>query len=266
MSAFQAALASLDSQRLAQIYRRAQPYPHLVLDDLLPDTVALQLEQACRATTTPTDSSNAFTQARKFTLNDWALMPDALVAACGWFHAGPFVRFLEAVTGLPRLLPDPHVEGGGLHRTHRGGFLKLHTDFNWNEDLRLYRRLNVLYFLNSGYQPSWAGELLLTADPVDQSLTEMTAIQPRFNRLVVFETNDTTFHGHPQPHRFPVDFPRTSLAFYYYTASPPPSRLRRRWRTPTTRYVLQASETETIQSASLRHRLGYWMRRWTPFC
>lgn len=253
---------SLDLLRLR--YQSAAPFPHLVVDDFLPHGLALSLEQACRAATTPVDSSNAFTQAGKLTLNDWTLMPPRLRQACGFFHSGAFIAALEAITGLSGLIADPHLEGGGLHRTAAGGFLKMHTDFSWHARLQLHRRLNVLLYLNSGYQSAWGGELLLSADPSRQRLEEMVSIEPRFNRLVVFATGDTTFHGHPRPHAFPAGFPRTSLAFYYYSAASWPWRLRRRLPASTTRFVPAQGERIELQSVPWRRRLGYWIRRWTP--
>lgn len=232
-----AAIAASSVEQLAEEYRNGHPFPHLILDDLLPEEQALALEQACRRAPTPVDSSNGFTQVGKLTLNDWRLMNAPLREACALFNSGPVVEWLEAITGVQGLIADPHLEGGGLHRTARGGYLKMHTDFNWHPRLRLHRRLNVLYYLNSGYQQSWGGQLLLARSPASQSPQQLTAIEPRFNRLVLFNTNDTTFHGHPIPHHFPPERPRTSLAFYYYTASARPLQEHRRLRTTTTRYV-----------------------------
>lgn len=265
MNPFLEHLSRLESPALAQRYRLAQPFPHLVLDNVLPEAEALALEQDCRQASTPVDSSNDFTQKTKSTLNDWRLMPERLQSACGFFNSGAFLDVLEAITGLSGLIADPYLDGGGVHRTPRGGFLKLHTDFNWNPRLRLHRRVNVLYYLNSGYQEDWGGQLLLSDQPDRQRLESMTAVAPLFNRLVIFNTNDTTFHGHPQPHTFPEGYPRTSLAFYYYTALPRPWRERRRLRTATTRYVPALHETIDGSSVPLRRRLGYWIRRWTPF-
>ena len=264
-SSFFAAIAACPPEQLVEQYCNAQPFPHLILDDLLPEEQALALEQACRQAPTPVDSSNGFTQAGKATLSDWSVMDDPLQSICALFQTGRFIDWLEAITGLQGLIADPHLEGGGLHRTARGGYLKMHTDFNWHSRLRLHRRLNVLYYLNHGYQKAWGGELLLSRSPAAQSPQQLTAIEPCFNRLVLFNTNDTTFHGHPIPHHFPADFPRTSLAFYYYTASARPLQEHRRLRTTTTRYVPARNDPIQTQAAPLRSRLGYWIRRWTPF-
>ncbi len=250
---------------LRQKYLEASPFPHLLLDDFLPTSDAFELERQCRQARTPVHSSNGFTQKAKTTLNSWQQMPPLLSEACAFFNSGAFLDFLEAITGVSGLLSDPYLEGGGLHRTLTGGYLKLHTDFSWNSRLRLHRRLNVLYYLNSSYQPTWGGELLLSRHPSKQLTDEMLSIEPLFNRLVVFNTNDTTFHGHPKPHSFPADYPRTSLAFYYYTASSRPWRERRRLPASTTRYVPSLHDPIALKDVPMRSRLGYWIRRWTPF-
>lgn len=259
---------SLDHLGFSELHARflsAKPFPHLQINNFLPSDLVKELEQQCRAIETTVDASNNFTQKRKTALNDWRQMPGAMYQVCSFFNSGNFLRFLESATGICGLIADPYLEGGGLHRTQRGGFLKLHTDFNWNRQLHLHRRVNVLLYLNSGYKPAWDGRLLLTSNPSLQHLDEMTAIEPIANRLVIFNTNDKTFHGHPDPHHFPEGYPRTSLAFYYYTVAPRPWRERSRFQAITTRYLPAAGERIETAHASRRQRLGYWLRRWTPW-
>ena len=265
MSDLYTSIEQLDWPSLKTSFEAARPFPHLQINNFLPAPLANKLEQQCRAVETSIDASNGFTQKRKTALNDWRQMPSDMFHVCSFFNSGNFLRFLETITGISGLIPDPYLEGGGLHRTQRGGFLKLHTDFNWNRQLHLHRRINVLLYLNSGYQPDWDGRLLLSANPGRQHLDEMTAIEPIANRLVIFNTNDKTFHGHPIPHQFPEGYPRTSLAFYYYTVAPRPLSERRRFQAITTRYLPAAGERIETAQASRRQRLGYWLRRWTPW-
>lgn len=122
----------------------------------------------------------------------------------------------------------------------------------------------MLLYLNSGYQSALGGELLVSADPSRERCEEMASIAPLLNRLVVFASGDTTFHGHPRPHTFLSDLPRTSLAFYYYTTAPSLLRLRRRLPASTTRYVPARGEPICVASVPWRRRFGDWLRRWTP--
>lgn len=245
-------------------YLNAKPFPHLVIDNFFEDSFAITLEEECRQANCNVNASNGFTQKGKVALNDWPLFTPSMEKACCYFNSGNFISLLESVTGVNHLISDPFLEGGGLHRTERGGFLKMHTDFNFNKRLNLHRRINVLYYLNYGYLNEWGGNLLLSPTPAREKIADMASIPPIFNRLIIFNTNDKTFHGHPKPHCFPLDKPRTSLAFYYYSTSKPLSE-RGRFKTETTKYVPAIDDIINAKNRSLKSRVGYYLRRWTPF-
>ena len=98
-----------------------------------------------------------------------------------------FVRFLESITGIPGIIQDPYLLGGGMHSTLNNGFLKLHTDFNGHTKLKLYRRLNLLIFLNQDWQDNWEGHLLLVKKN-DKELEIRKKIAPEINTSVIFNT------------------------------------------------------------------------------
>ena len=105
-----------------------------------------------------------------------------------------FVAFLELLSGVEALLPDPHLTGAGLHFTSTGGLLAVHADFNKLPRYRLDRRVNVFVFLNDEWPESYGGYLELW----DRNVTRCVArIAPTFGRVVVFSTTDFSFHGHP---------------------------------------------------------------------
>ena len=109
----------------------------------------------------------------------------------------PFLAFLEQLTGIDALLPDPYFQGGGMHQIVSGGILDIHTDFNAYGRLKLYRRLNVLLYLTEAWTPGDGGELELWDGPPPQGNC-VKQIPPMFNRLVVFKTDKQSFHGHTQ--------------------------------------------------------------------
>lgn len=129
-------------------------------------------------------------------------------------NSGTFLKFLEKLTGISSLIPDPYLSGGGLHKIERGGKLGIHTDFNHNDYLQLYRRINILIYLNEDWEESYGGHFELWSD---KSGAEKTKILPIFNRLAIFNTTSNSFHGHPEPLTCPPDRSRKSLALYYYT-------------------------------------------------
>ena len=55
------------------------------------------------------------------------------------FNGRQFTLFLETLTGIDNLIPDPYFIGGGIHLSGPGDFLKIHADFNWHHKLQAYR-------------------------------------------------------------------------------------------------------------------------------
>ena len=127
----------------------------------------------------------------------------------------PVLLALERVSGIPGLIADPYLFGGGLHSTATGGSLAIHADFARQPKLGLVRRLNLLIYLNENWTEANGGWLELW----DRDMTECVArALPVFNRTVLFNTSDFSFHGQPDPATGPGGSPRRSMAFYYYTS------------------------------------------------
>jgi Rps23 Pro-64 3,4-dihydroxylase Tpa1-like proline 4-hydroxylase len=126
----------------------------------------------------------------------------------------PFLSFLEKLTGLENLIPDPYYTGGGMHQTKSGGWLGVHVDFNRYEKLKVYRRINVLIYLNKDWKEEYGGALELWDGEMQKCEGK---IYPIFNRCAIFTTSENSHHGHPDPITCPVDMTRKSLAWYYYT-------------------------------------------------
>lgn len=121
--------------------------------------------------------------------------------------------FVGEAVGIPGLFLDRKLFGGGLHCIPRGGFLKTHVDFNKHPN-GWHRRVNLLIYLNQEWRDEWGGHLEL-------GLEDRKKIAPIGGRCVIFETNEQTWHGHPEPLNCPEDVQRRSLAMYYYTKKAP---------------------------------------------
>ncbi len=126
-----------------------------------------------------------------------------------------FLTFLEHVTGIPKIIPDPYLNGGGLHSSGPGGVLKPHSDFHNYERLGLYRRLNVLLYLNPNWTAADGGSLQLWADA--DAATVARTVVPAFGTCVIFQTDFDSVHGFTDPVKGPRY--RNSIALYYYTAA-----------------------------------------------
>jgi hypothetical protein len=208
--------AARKGTELAGSYASAKPFPHVVIDEFLPNTV---LELCLRDFPSQTGIVGVSFDREQERLKT-QFNPDTLsseVRALFYaFNSRPFIQVLENITGIKGLIPDPFFLGAGLHETTQGGYLHIHADFNHHKPLNLERRINVLIYLNKDWQPDYGGQFELW----DQAMTsKQVAAAPLFNRCVIFNTNSDSFHGNPEPVNHPRGEPRRSIALYYYTST-----------------------------------------------
>jgi hypothetical protein len=200
---------------LAQQFRAAEPYPHVVLEQFLEPRLA----EACLAEfPAPGDDSwrnYTHVNERKFARSDQGGFPPTLRALIAQLNSARFIRFLEALTGIEGLIADEALMGGGLHQSGNGGFLNVHADFTGHpHHERWRRRVNLLLYLNPGWQESYGGQLELW----DKQMTRpVRRVAPLMNRALIFNTDPDSFHGHPTPMACPEEFVRRSIALYYFT-------------------------------------------------
>jgi len=131
-----------------------------------------------------------------------------------------FLKWLESVTGINNLLGDEELFGGGLHQSIRGAFLNVHVDYNIHPKTKFHRRLNVLVYMNKDWRDEYEGHLELWHLTAEHKIL-LEKVSPQFNRCVIFETNEISYHGHPKPLKTPDGINRKSIAAYYYTANRP---------------------------------------------
>lgn len=205
-------------------YRTASPFPHVAIDGFLGEPLARGLAQHFPGPDHPDwkrkDYDEQSARLGQLQRNAFEGVHGSLRHLLAELSGMAFLDFLETLTGLTGLIPDPHFRGAGLHLTLRGGHLALHADFNRDRARSLSRRLTVLHYLNPDWQPDWGGELeLWNAD-----LTACGArIAPVLDRLVVMAHGDTYWHGHPTPLACPDDRGRCVVAAYFYTAEESPN-------------------------------------------
>lgn len=206
-------VASVDAQALAASYAAAQPFPHAVLDDFVPPALREALSAEFPDPAGMSIQFKAKLQV-KSAEQDWRRMGPVTRTALAAFNAGPFVEFVERLTGIAPLVSDPFLEGGGQHQHVRTGRLGVHADFMRSERLGLERRVNALVYLTPGWAEDWQGHLEFW-DPT--MTTCVRRIAPLYGRCVIFTTTSSSFHGVPEPLACPPGQTRRSLALYYYS-------------------------------------------------
>lgn len=211
-----------DANELANRYAAAAPFPHIVLDGRLPEKLLYAVSAEINESTVEPEG-DFYGSFKKRRISDVLKMPPHTRRLIEDLNSAPFLEFLETLTGIEGLIPDPYLEGGGIHQIGPGGFLKVHTDFNWHRRLGLHRRINLLIYLNENWEDEWNGQLELWDEAVEKCEAR---ISPTFNRMVVFSTTDRSYHGHPDPLGCPEHVRRNSVAMYYYSASRPEDEVR----------------------------------------
>jgi hypothetical protein len=204
------ALASRDK------YKNGDPFPHVVFDDFLATDLAVALGEAFPHPEENIDWVNCdHENASKKYQHDETKLPVLIRKMLREFNSRQFILFLETLTGIDNLIPDPYFIGGGAHVSGSGSYLKVHADFNWHDKLLLHRRLNALLYLNENWDKGWGGALELW----DKGMTRpVQSIQPIMNRLLVFSTTEDSNHGHPHPLAVPKGVHRQTLNLYFYTS------------------------------------------------
>ena len=199
---------------LADKYRHASPFPHIVIDDFLdPDVL-----RGVLADFPSSDDKEFFDRDQerfKFQYQPHESSSGLVRNLFAELNSQAFLGFLEELTGYKGLISDPYFDGGGLHETKRGGHLGVHADFNIHRRLNIERKLNLLIYLNEDWEDDYGGQLELW----DQEMKSCAVrVKPVFGRAVIFNTALDSFHGHPDPLNCPPERSRRSIATYYYSA------------------------------------------------
>jgi len=199
-------------------YGSQSPFPHALITGSWDESLLSRCAQEVDKFEHWDGEKSFYAAEKKRYCSNWSRLPPSVGDLLLEASKPEFLCWLENLTNEKGLIPDPYLRGGGIHSVGKDGFLKVHADFNWHEELKLYRRLNLLLYLNREWQPIWGGELELWSRDLKRCVK---TIQPLFNTMVIFTTDDKSYHGHPQPLKSPEGITRNSLALYYYSAKKP---------------------------------------------
>jgi hypothetical protein len=201
---------------LARSFAGAGPFRHVVIDGFLDDAFARRLLEQFPGFEQGDFLGEDGRPGGKSTYERIRALGDGYAALDDMLRSAEFLRLLGEITGIDGLLYDPSYLGGGTHDNRHDAVLQAHVDFNFHPLRRWQRRLNLIVYLNPDWRDEWGGALELFRDP---TRTPEHVIAPAFNRCVIFETHDHSWHGFsrivlPEDRR---DRERRSVALYFYT-------------------------------------------------
>lgn len=243
---FETAEAKTIGQTHAAKYQSGEPFHHICLDNFLPMEV---IEKVRADVDTLAEAERSFDAADEKLKSQYN--PDRLPQYTRnlfyTFNSRPFILFLEEMTGIKGLIPDPYFIGAGIHKTLNGGYLNIHADFNVHKQMHLERRLNMLIYLNPPWKEEWGGSFEIW----DKEMKNKVAgFPPTENRMCCFSTGSDTWHGNPEPVNHPDGLPRLSIALYYYTATWDDTRVAH-----STIFKPRPGTQDASESRAKRHRL-----------
>ncbi len=184
----------------AEAYQTADPFPHGVYDDFLPEALARRLADEFPEPDSMEWVVRDNADNLRMYQHDETKIPPLYREMLRELNSRQFLLFLETLTGIDNLLPDPYFIGGGIHLSGRDGFLNIHADFNWHHKLQAHRRVNALIYLSDGWKEEWGGAFEFWS----RDMTRMVDCAfPAFNRMAVFSTSEHSHHGQPVPELVP---------------------------------------------------------------
>lgn len=200
---------------LSEQFRTAKPFPHVVIDGVCEDG---ELRDAVKHWPTDPEAFRTYQKGKRSTIPHSGPLHSLLLES----RSDAFAAFLSDLGAVPGLIIGDNFSGGGYAEVVSGGFLPMHCDFNTAKHETygtIYRRINCLLYLNLKWKPEWNGALELRRKPSDTK--DSVTIEPMFNRMVVFESSERSWHGHPKELACPRGVTRRYLGIYGFTAEKP---------------------------------------------
>jgi hypothetical protein len=191
-------------------FLEAKPFPHLAVDDFLTPEKADELYASIPEIETA--SADYVFAKNKFEKSKFWTMGGIFKELYDELTSERFTNWVRYVTNEDIFI-DTNFYGGGIHQGKSGSFLDMHADFNYHPlKENWFRNLNLLLYLNKGWEKEHGGELKL--EHADTGVK--TEVDVPFNRLAIMLCRGYTLHGY-DPIRFPEGKFRTSIAAYAYT-------------------------------------------------
>lgn len=195
------------------------PFDHWIIDDFL------DIEDAKKLSNEFVDYDNEDVVrysgwiGEKRTCNIWNRFPPLTYKTFSNLLSLDFVSTISSITGIESIYPDIGLHGGGMHMSKTGGSLAVHLDYSIHPKLDLQRKLNLILYLEEDYDPSWGGSLQLWSHDFENNkpLKKIKEVEPLFNRAILFDTTQHSWHGFPDKIRTPQGKMRKSFAVYYMT-------------------------------------------------
>lgn len=186
---------------------------YFILDDVLPVQDCHFISQGFPKDYSQVNKLNNFREKKK-TLGKVYLASKQVEHAIYAFQDQKVLKLIEAITGFEKLEADPKLYAGGISMMDQGDFLNPHIDNSHNSTRNSYRRLNLLYYVAADWKKANGGNLELW----DSKVTSPLELTSKCNRLIVMETNQSSWHS---VNPVKVNQTRQCVSNYYFSKHSP---------------------------------------------
>jgi Rps23 Pro-64 3,4-dihydroxylase Tpa1-like proline 4-hydroxylase len=213
-------IEKMNIEELRNKFLDSKPFNHLVIDNFLPSEISSKIAEEFPSFDEDFWYSYDNPLEIKKASNNWNNFSELTYSYFVKVLSGEFNSLLESITGV-KLYPDIGLHGGGLHTHKNGGRLNPHLDYSIHPKLNLQRKLNLILYINPLWKPEYGGNLGLWESNPDGSPSKLVGdIECIFNRAIIFDTTQDSWHGITKEITSPDGINRNSLAVYYLTDKP----------------------------------------------
>lgn len=202
-------------ENIKNMKMNSEPFNHIVIDDFLDQDCAEEIYKSF-----PTDFDNWYKYWNpievKYTNNNLETFDKSIQEYFKKMESDECISIFSKLSEINNLESDPTLHGSGLHAHPNKGRLGLHLDYEKHPKLEnKQRRLNIILFMTKNWKEEWNGANELW----DKDVTECKVKTfPKFNRAIIFKTNEFSWHGLPEIINCPDGVYRKSLAYYYLSS------------------------------------------------
>ena len=209
---------SLDVKKLREEYWTSKPFNHVVIDNFWSEDFAMKIaSELPNYETEKVDAKYDNPIEKKRTIQDWVKFETNTYRAFSFLVSESFSFFIGSIINEPNLVADFGLHGGGIHMHQAGDYLNAHYDYDIHPKMGMQRKINIIIYMQPDWKDEWGGNLgLWSHDPeTDQPKEIIKSITPKFNRAVIFDTTQNSWHGVTEGIFCPPGVYRKSLAAYY---------------------------------------------------
>jgi hypothetical protein len=188
-----------------------EPFEHVVIDNFLSDDYAEEIYNLF-----PTYYDNWYKYMNplevKFAYDNINLLDEKLKNYFYYLSSNHIINLIKEITNIKNIEYDEYLHGAGLHSHPKNGRLNIHLDYEKHPISGKERMINIIYFTTKDWNPLWNGANELWDKDVTKCVKKTDI---KFNRAIIFRTNEISWHGLHEKIVCPPNIYRKSLAYYY---------------------------------------------------